>query len=60
MFPWIDETTRIVAADSRQWIASLTQLIEFKAKFVITGHGPASTDPKVDLVLTRDYLLHLR
>ena len=47
-------------ADSRQWIASLTQLIDFKAKLVIPGHGPASTDPEADLVLTRDYLAHLR
>ncbi len=47
-------------ADSRQWIASLTQLIEFKPKVVITGHGPASTDPETDLVLTRDYLSFLR
>ena len=47
-------------ADSRQWIASLTQLLDFKPKLVITGHGPASTDPAADLALTRDYLLHLR
>ena len=47
-------------ADSRQWIASLTQLLDFKPKLVITGHGPASTDPATDLNLTRDYLLHLR
>ena len=47
-------------ADSQQWIASLTQLIDFKAKFLITGHGPVSTDPAADLVLTRDYLLFLR
>ena len=47
-------------ADSRQWIASLTQLIDYKAKLVIPGHGPASTDPEADLVLTRDYLVHLR
>ena len=47
-------------ADSRQWIASLTQLLDFKPRLVITGHGPASTDPATDLALTRDYLLHLR
>ena len=47
-------------ADSRQWIASLTQLIDYKATLVITGHGPASTDPEADLVLTRNYLVHLR
>ncbi len=27
---------------------------------VVPGHGPASTDPRADLVMTRDYLLYLR
>lgn len=47
-------------ADSRQWITSLTHLIELKPQFVITGHGPASTDALADLELTRDYLSYLR
>ena len=47
-------------ADSQQWIASLTHLLDFKAKLVITGHGPVSTDPATDLNLTRDYLMYLR
>ncbi|HUG20969.1 MAG TPA: MBL fold metallo-hydrolase [Albitalea sp.] len=47
-------------ADSRQWIASLTRLIEWRPKLVIPGHGPASTDPLPDLELTRDYLAFLR
>jgi glyoxylase-like metal-dependent hydrolase (beta-lactamase superfamily II) len=47
-------------ADSRQWIASLTQLLEIKARVVIPGHGPVSTEPAADLALTRDYLVHLR
>jgi glyoxylase-like metal-dependent hydrolase (beta-lactamase superfamily II) len=47
-------------ADSEQWIASLTRLLDFKARVVVPGHGPASTDPAADLALTRDYLLHLR
>jgi glyoxylase-like metal-dependent hydrolase (beta-lactamase superfamily II) len=47
-------------ADSKQWIASLTRLIDFKAKLVIPGHGPVSTDPAADLLLTRDYLVYLR
>jgi len=47
-------------ADSRQWIASLTRLIEWRPGLVIPGHGPASTDPLPDLALTRDYLVHLR
>ena len=47
-------------SDSRQWIESLSHLIDFKPKIVIPGHGPASTDPLADLELTRDYLLYLR
>jgi glyoxylase-like metal-dependent hydrolase (beta-lactamase superfamily II) len=47
-------------ADSQQWIASLTQLLDAKARIVVPGHGPVSTDPTADLSLTRDYLLHLR
>jgi glyoxylase-like metal-dependent hydrolase (beta-lactamase superfamily II) len=47
-------------ADSRQWIESLTRLIEFRPKIVIPGHGPASNDPVADMELTRDYLVHLR
>ncbi len=27
---------------------------------MVPGHGPASTDPRADLVMTRDYLLYLR
>jgi glyoxylase-like metal-dependent hydrolase (beta-lactamase superfamily II) len=47
-------------ADSQQWITSLTQLQGIKARVVIPGHGPVSTDPAADLALTRDYLVHLR
>jgi glyoxylase-like metal-dependent hydrolase (beta-lactamase superfamily II) len=47
-------------ADSRQWIASLGQLIAFKPRVVVPGHGPISTEPLADLQLTRDYLVHLR
>lgn len=47
-------------ADSQQWIAALTQLLDAKARVVIPGHGPVSTDPAADLALTRDYLIHLR
>lgn len=47
-------------ADSRLWIASLERLIDYKPRVVIPGHGPASTDPMADLVLTRDYLVYLR
>jgi len=47
-------------ADSRRWIASLTQLIEFGPRLLIPGHGPASPTPQQDLATTRDYLVHLR
>ena len=47
-------------ADSRQWIASLGRLIEFKPKVMVPGHGALSEDPVPDLQLTRDYLVYLR
>ncbi len=47
-------------ADSRQWIASLTQLMAIKARLVVPGHGPLSSDPAADLDLTRAYLVYLR
>ena len=47
-------------SDSRQWIASLSRLIEFKPRIVVPGHGAVSTDPATDLELTRDYLAYLR
>ena len=33
---------------------------EFKPRVVVPGHGPLSQEPMADLMLTRDYLLHLR
>ena len=47
-------------ADSRQWIASLKTLIDFRPQLVIPGHGPPSTEAVADLELTRDYLNYLR
>ena len=47
-------------ADSRQWITSLSRLIDFKPALLVPGHGPVSDSPLVDLELTRDYLVHLR
>ena len=35
-------------------------MLDFKARVVIPGTGPVSTDPAADLTLTRDYLVHLR
>jgi glyoxylase-like metal-dependent hydrolase (beta-lactamase superfamily II) len=47
-------------SDSRQWIESLSRLIEFKPKIVVPGHGAVSTDPTTDMELSRDYLAYLR
>jgi glyoxylase-like metal-dependent hydrolase (beta-lactamase superfamily II) len=47
-------------ADSRQWIAALSQLIEFKPRLMLPGHGPLSSTALDDLTLTRDYLAYLR
>ncbi len=47
-------------ADSRQWIASLEQLIAFQPRIMVPGHGPVSQAPQADLELTRDYLVYLR
>lgn len=47
-------------ADSRNWIASLDKLLEFEAEVIVPGHGPASTQARKDIQLTRDYLVYLR
>jgi glyoxylase-like metal-dependent hydrolase (beta-lactamase superfamily II) len=47
-------------ADSRSWLVAIDKVIGFKPKFMITGHGEASSEPIKDLELTRDYLLYLR
>ena len=47
-------------ADSRAWIAALERVIALRPAIAIPGHGPVATDPAADLVLTRDYLVHLR
>ena len=47
-------------ADSAHWIASLDRLLQWPVKIVVPGHGPASTNARVDLLQTRDYLAYLR
>lgn len=47
-------------ADSVGWLRALEAIIPLRARIVVPGHGPASRDVERDLVLTRDYLLHLR
>ena len=47
-------------ANSSQWIKSLEQMLAHDAGTVVPGHGAASTDPKKDIGITRDYLKFLR
>ncbi len=47
-------------ADSGAWIKALDRLLAYDATLLVPGHGPVSTEPRADLQLTRDYLLHLR
>jgi glyoxylase-like metal-dependent hydrolase (beta-lactamase superfamily II) len=47
-------------ADSGRWIQALDTLLGFDAAVIVPGHGPASTSPRADLELTREYLAYLR
>ena len=47
-------------ADSRMWLQALDKLIAYTPKFMIPGHGAASSTPLADLKLTRDYLNFVR
>ncbi len=47
-------------ADSGRWIEVLNRLLDYKVRTIVPGHGPASTSAESDLMLTRDYLQHLR
>lgn len=47
-------------ADSSQWIRSLERVLAFDTAAVVPGHGTASTEPRKDIGMTRDYLKHLR
>jgi len=47
-------------ANSSQWILSLDQILKHDAKTVVPSHGAASTGPKKDIGMTRDYLKYLR
>lgn len=47
-------------ADSRRWLAAIDRLLALRPRLLVAGHGPASKDPRADLALTRDYLVHLR
>ncbi len=47
-------------ADSRLWLQALEKLIALTPKYMIPGHGAASTTPVEDLKLTRNYLSYVR
>lgn len=47
-------------ADSGRWIEALDRLLAYQVETIVPGHGPVSTSAESDLMLTRDYLLHLR
>jgi glyoxylase-like metal-dependent hydrolase (beta-lactamase superfamily II) len=47
-------------ADSKRWLTTMEQLLAMKPGTLVTGHGPASTDPARDLGMTRDYISYLR
>jgi glyoxylase-like metal-dependent hydrolase (beta-lactamase superfamily II) len=47
-------------ADTRQWLAALTQMTAQELTALVPGHGPAARDPNVALLKTREYLAYLR
>ena len=47
-------------ADSRRWITALDRMLDLQPRVLVTGHGPLSQQPALDLQLTRDYLVYLR
>ena len=47
-------------ADSGRWIKALDKLLAFDTGVIVPGHGPMSSQAREDMVMTRDYLLHLR
>lgn len=47
-------------AKTRTWLVAIDRLLALPAKIMLPGHGPASTNPRADAELTRDYLGFLR
>ena len=47
-------------ANTAQWLKALERMLESKPRIVIPGHGSASSNPRPDIELTRDYLRYLR
>jgi len=48
------------SADSKKWLETLTRLETGGLKALVPGHGPASSNPKATISLTRSYLAYLR
>jgi len=48
------------SADTKKWLETLTRLETGGLTALIPGHGPASTNPKETISLTRAYLAYLR
>jgi len=47
-------------ADSRHWIVALDTLLGIDAQVIVPGHGALSSEARLDMQLTRDYLVYLR
>jgi len=47
-------------ADSKRWLAALDRMLDAQPQVVIPGHGPASRQPREDMLLTQRYLRYLR
>ncbi len=43
-----------------QWLAALTEVEKLDPKFIIPGHGKASTQAKQAIAFTRDYIQYVR
>jgi glyoxylase-like metal-dependent hydrolase (beta-lactamase superfamily II) len=50
----------VVGGNTREWLAALDRMEGVGAAVVVPGHGPASTDVRADLAMTREYLTFLR
>ena len=47
-------------ADSKGWLTALDAIEELQSQIVIPGHGAYSTNPREDIIFTRNYLNYLR
>lgn len=47
-------------ANSKRWLQALDRMLDAQPSVVIPGHGPASREPRQDMLLTQRYLRYLR